>query len=166
MSNDKTLQKRSFTIQARVLHANVVNGLQELKVFCRFYLKFPSDYFGRKICYEWFSGESVCDSDLSGFLFSSQISKIYQVFFVIDKSKNLPCFRCCHVQISKICQVFSPNSGQLMTFEEFLDMLSSLRLMSLLWQTSLLWFFFWHQNWFELFPALTISGSHLLLPNF
>merc|ERR1712037_634297 len=26
----------------------------------------------------------------------------------------------------RICQVFSPNAGQLMTFEEFLDMLSSL----------------------------------------
>merc|ERR1719391_706514 len=50
--------------QARVLHENVVNGLQELKV----------NPFAKRIC-----------------------------------------------------QVFSPNSGQLMTFEEFLDMLSSLR---------------------------------------
>merc|ERR1719391_10970 len=49
--------------QARVLHENVVNGLQELKV----------NPFAKRIC-----------------------------------------------------QVFSPNSGQLMTFEEFLDMLSSL----------------------------------------
>merc|ERR1712083_1246535 len=49
--------------QARVLHANVVNGLQELKV---------------------------------------------------------------NPFATRICQVFSPNSGQLMTFEEFLDMLSSL----------------------------------------
>lgn len=38
-TNFKNITKASNAVQARVLHDNVVNGLQELKVWCQFYIK-------------------------------------------------------------------------------------------------------------------------------